>query len=85
MFKGKKMAGHMGAVRSTTQNLQVVRTDAERGLLMIKGAVPGHAGGWVTVKDAVKKAAPVGIPLPAAVRKAQVVDAAPVAAEGGEA
>ena len=85
VFKGKKMAGHMGAVRSTTQNLQVVRTDAERGLLMIKGAVPGHAGGWVTVKDAVKKAAPVGIPLPAAVRKAQVVDAAPVAAEGGEA
>ena len=85
VFKGKKMAGHMGAVRSTTQNLQVVRTDAERGLLMIKGAVPGHAGGWVTIKDAVKKAAPAGIPLPAATRKAQVVDAAPVAAEGGEA
>lgn len=55
VFKGKKMAGHMGAVRSTTQNLQVVRTDAARGLLMIKGAVPGHAGGWVTVKDAAKK------------------------------
>ena len=85
VFKGKKMAGHMGAVRSTTQNLQVVRTDAERGLLMIKGAVPGHAGGWVTIKDAVKKAAPAGVPLPAATRKGQVVDAAPVAAEGGEA
>ena len=80
VFKGKKMAGHMGAVRSTTQNLQVVRTDAERGLLMIKGAVPGHAGGWVTVKDAVKKAAPAGLPVPAAVRAA-----APVAAVGGEA
>ncbi len=83
VFKGKKMAGHMGAVRSTTQNLQVVRTDAERGLLMIKGAVPGHAGGWVTIKDAVKKAAPAGVPLPAAVRAA--VASAPVAAEGGEA
>jgi large subunit ribosomal protein L3 len=80
VFKGKKMAGHMGAVRSTTQNLQVVRTDAERGLLMIKGAVPGHAGGWVTVKDAVKKAAPAGLPVPAAVRAA-----APAAAVGGEA
>ena len=80
VFKGKKMAGHMGAVRSTTQNLQVVRTDAERGLLMIKGAVPGHAGGWVTIKDAVKKAAPAGVPVPAAVRAA-----APAAAVGGEA
>ena len=80
VFKGKKMAGHMGAVRSTTQNLQVVRTDAERGLLMIKGAVPGHAGGWVTIKDAVKKAAPAGLPVPAAVRAV-----APAAVVGGEA
>ena len=77
VFKGKKMAGHMGAVRSTTQNLQVVRTDAARGLLMIKGAVPGSAGGWVTIKDAVKKAAPAGVPVPAAVRS--------VTAVGGEA
>jgi large subunit ribosomal protein L3 len=83
VFKGKKMAGHMGAVRSTTQNLQVVRTDAARGLLMIKGAVPGHAGGWVTIKDAVKKAAPAGIPLPAAVRATAA--AAPAVVEGGEA
>ncbi len=82
VFKGKKMAGHMGAVRSTTQNLQVVRTDAARGLLMIKGAVPGHAGGWVTIKDAVKKAAPAGLPMPAAVRAAA---AAPADAVGGEA
>ncbi len=81
VFKGKKMAGHMGAVRSTTQNLQVVRTDAARGLLMIKGAVPGTAGGWVTIKDAVKKAAPAGLPMPAAVRAA----AAPAEAAGGEA
>lgn len=92
VFKGKKMAGHMGAVRVTTQNLQVVRTDAERGLLMIKGAVPGSKGGWVTIKDAVKKAAPAGIPLPAAVRMAaaaaapvQEAPAVEVATEGGEA
>ena len=92
VFKGKKMAGHMGAVRVTTQNLQVVRTDAERGLLMIKGAVPGSKGGWVTIKDAVKKAAPSGLPLPAAVRMAAAVAApiveAPaveVTTEGGEA
>ena len=83
VFKGKKMAGHLGAVRVTTQNLQVVRTDADRGLIMVKGAVPGSKGGWVTVKDAVKKAAPAGIPLPAAVRSAAA--AAPAAAEGGEA
>ena len=56
VFKGKKMAGHMGVVRVTTQNLQVVRTDTERGLIMVKGAVPGSKGGWVTIKDAVKKA-----------------------------
>jgi large subunit ribosomal protein L3 len=52
----------------TTQNLQVVRTDADRGLIMIKGAVPGSAGGWVTVKDAVKKPAMADVPKPAAVR-----------------
>ncbi len=68
VFKGKKMAGHMGDVRVTTQNLQVVRTDAARGLIMVKGAVPGSAGGWVMVKDAVKKAAPKDAPKPAAVR-----------------
>ena len=83
VFKGKKMAGHLGAVRVTTQNLQVVKTDADRGLILVKGAVPGSKGGWVTVKDAVKKAAPAGLPLPAAVRSAAA--AAPAAAEGGEA
>ena len=70
VFKGKKMAGHMGAARVTTQNLQVVKVDSERGLIMIKGAVPGSKGGWVTVKDAVKKAAVDGIPFPAALRTA---------------
>ncbi len=70
-------------MRVTTQNLQVVKTDADRGLILVKGAVPGSKGGWVTIKDAVKKSAPAGIPLPAAVRSA--APAAEVAAEGGEA
>jgi len=70
VFKGKKMAGHMGAARVTTQNLQVVRTDAERGLIMIKGAVPGSKGGWVTIKDAVKKPFPETAILPAALKSA---------------
>ena len=70
VFKGKKMAGHMGAVRVTTQNLQVVRTDADRGLIMVKGSVPGSKGGWVTVKDAVKKATPDNVIYPAALKSA---------------
>jgi large subunit ribosomal protein L3 len=70
VFKGKKMAGHMGAARVTTQNLQVVRTDVDRGLIMVKGAVPGSKGGWVTVKDAVKKPFPDSAILPAALKSA---------------
>jgi len=70
VFKGKKMAGHMGAAKVTTQNLQVVKTDADRGLIMIKGAVPGSKGGWVTIKDAVKKPFPENAILPAALRSA---------------
>ena len=70
VFKGKKMAGHMGAARVTTQNLQVVRTDADRGLIMVKGAVPGSKGGWVTVKDAVKKPQPENVIYPAALKSA---------------
>jgi len=70
VFKGKKMAGHMGSVRVTTQNLQVVKTDAERGLIMVKGAVPGSKGGWVTIKDAVKKPFPESAILPAALKSA---------------
>jgi large subunit ribosomal protein L3 len=54
VFKGKKMAGHMGDARVTTQNLEVVRVDAERNLLLIKGAVPGAAGGAVMVRPSVK-------------------------------
>ncbi|MFW2589083.1 50S ribosomal protein L3 [Sagittula sp. SSi028] len=84
VFKGKKMAGHMGSVRVTTQNLQVVKTDADRGVILIKGAVPGPKGSWVTVKDAVKKPTPDNVVLPAAVRSAATAEAAP-AEEGGEA
>jgi large subunit ribosomal protein L3 len=92
VFKGKKMAGHLGSVRVTTQNLQVVRTDADRGLIMVKGAVPGTKGGWVTIKDAVKKPFPENAVLPAALKSAAAAAApateAPVEdapAEGGEA
>ncbi|WP_035261076.1 50S ribosomal protein L3 [Actibacterium mucosum] len=83
VFKGKKMAGHMGAARVTTQNLQVVKTDADRGLIMVKGAVPGSKGGWVTIKDAVKKAAPDGLAYPAAIKAAEAAaPAAEAPAEG---
>ncbi|WP_323007545.1 50S ribosomal protein L3 [Pseudorhodobacter sp.] len=83
VFKGKKMAGHMGSARITTQNLQVVKTDSERGIIMVKGAVPGSKGGWVTVKDAVKKAVPDNVIMPAALRSAG--EAAKKAAEAAAA
>ncbi|MEM9967373.1 MAG: 50S ribosomal protein L3 [Pseudomonadota bacterium] len=70
VFKGKKMAGHMGAARVTTQNLEVVKTDSTRGLIMVKGAVPGSKGGWVTIKDAVKKPFPENAILPGALKSA---------------
>ena len=68
VFKGKKMAGHLGDARVTTQNLEVVSTDEARGLILIKGAVPGAKGSGVLVRDAVKRAAPEGLPFPAALR-----------------
>jgi large subunit ribosomal protein L3 len=70
VFKGKKMAGHMGDRQRTTLNLEVVGTDDERGLLLLKGAVPGAKGGYLLVRDAVKRAAAEGRPLPAAIRAA---------------
>ena len=84
VFKGKKMAGHMGAVRVTTQNLQVVKTDSERGLIMVKGAVPGSRGGWVTIKDAVKKPFPENAPRPAAIKTADVATAPEADVKEGE-
>lgn len=68
VFKGKKMAGHMGDKRVTTQNLEVVSTDDTRGLILVRGAVPGSEGGWVLVRDAVKRALPEGVPLPAGLK-----------------
>jgi len=85
VFKGKKMAGHMGNVRVTTQNLEIMRTDDERGLILIKGAVPGSKGGWVTIKDSVKKKAPEGLPMPAALRSAVVAAEAETTEGGSEA
>jgi large subunit ribosomal protein L3 len=70
VFKGKKMAGHMGDVHVTTQNLRVVKTDPERGLIMIRGAVPGAKGGWVLLRDAMKRSLPEAAPKPGAFRNA---------------
>ena len=84
VFKGKKMAGHMGNARVTTMNLEVVKTDTARGLIMVKGAVPGSKGGWVTVKDAVKKPFPENAIVPAALRSAAAEAAKVAAAEAAE-
>jgi len=84
VFKGKKMAGHMGDVQVTTQSLTIVSTDAERGLILVKGAVPGSAGGWVLVRDAVKRKQPMDLPFPAGV-KATASKAEPAAEAPAEA
>ena len=69
VFKGKKMAGHMGSERVTVQNLRVVAVDAEKGLIMVKGGVPGAENAWVRVTDALKKTAKVQLPMPAGLKK----------------
>lgn len=69
VFKNKKMAGHLGAERVTTQNLKVVSTDVERGLILVEGSVPGVKGGWILVRDAVKTKLPDGLPLPGSFRE----------------
>ena len=79
VFKGKKMAGHLGDERITTQNLKVVTTDVERGLLLIQGSVPGAPGGYVLVKDAVKRKLPKEVPMPAGLKGAGAAE--PKAAE----
>jgi large subunit ribosomal protein L3 len=94
VFKNKKMAGHMGDRQRTQQNLEIVGTDVERGLLFVRGSVPGHKGSWLTVKDAVKVSRPETAPYPAGIRSAAnsneapvveaPVEAAPEATEGQE-
>jgi large subunit ribosomal protein L3 len=83
-FKNKKMAGHLGVDRVTTLNLKVVQTDVARGLILVEGAVPGAKGGWIMVRDAVKKALPKEAPQPGKFRMAEDT-AAPAAAEGSAA
>jgi large subunit ribosomal protein L3 len=80
-FKGKKMAGHLGQETVTTLNLTVWRVDVERGLILVKGAVPGTEGDYVKIRDAVKKAAPADVPTPGAFRKAGDEPKAPVTEE----
>jgi large subunit ribosomal protein L3 len=94
VFKNKKMAGHMGAANRTQQNLEIVQTDAERGILFVKGSVPGSKGGWLLVKDSVKIARPADAPYPAGIRAAAnsnvsevteaPADVAPEATDGQE-
>jgi len=81
VFKNKRMAGQYGDVRVTTQNLRVISTDGERGLIVIEGAVPGAEGGYVLVKDAAKRKPPKGLPFPAALRSAAPGAEAPAEGE----
>ena len=82
VFKGKKMAGHLGDARTTVQNLEIHSTDADHGLILVAGAVPGAKGGYVLVSDAKKRPAPDGVPYPGAVRTAD--EAAAPDDEGGD-
>jgi large subunit ribosomal protein L3 len=79
-FKNKKMAGQMGDERVTTLNLKVVQTDVARGLILVEGAVPGAKGGWITVRDAVKKPLPKEAPKPGKFRQAETSAEAPAQA-----
>ncbi|WP_317277421.1 50S ribosomal protein L3 [Kordiimonas aestuarii] len=68
VFKGKKMAGHLGDVRKTVQSVEIIETRVEDGLILVKGGIPGSKESWVLISDAAKKAAPEGLPMPAAFR-----------------
>jgi large subunit ribosomal protein L3 len=82
VFKNKKMPGHLGNERVTTQNIEVVKTDKDRGLIMVRGSVPGVKGGWVSVRDAVKRKLPQQAPKPGAFKApVQQAAAAPAAAK----
>ncbi|WP_448189891.1 50S ribosomal protein L3 [Azospirillum sp. sgz301742] len=80
VFKNKKMAGHLGDEAVTIMNLKVVSVDESRGLILVKGAVPGSEGGWVKIRDAVKRKQPDGLPFPAAIKAAPAGEA-PAAAQ----
>ena len=82
VFKGKKMAGQLGDVQVTKQNLEVVSTDVDRGLVLVKGAVPGSKGGYVLIRDAIKKALPEEAPLPGAIRGEAAAAGTPAEGEG---
>ena len=84
-FKNKKMPGHMGVERVTTLNLKVVQLDVERGLILVEGAVPGAKGGWITVRDAVKKKLPKDAPKPGKFRLRETAEAKPAEAPAAEA
>ena len=89
VFKNKRMAGHMGATRVTTQNLEVISTDAERGIILVKGAIPGYEGGFVLVRDAAKRRKlpkDAKLPFPAALKAEAAATEAPAEASkaGGE-
>ena len=75
VFKGKKMAGHMGSSKVTTQNLKVIKTDSENGYIFVKGAVPGPKGSWVTLSDAIKIKSTDGLPLPAGIKGHDIEEA----------
>ena len=82
VFKGKKMAGQLGAKRVTTQNIEVFKTDTERGLILVRGAVPGSKGGFVLVRDAVKRPRPEDAPLPGAFKAVEGAGPAQAAKAG---
>jgi len=85
VFKGKKMAGHMGNVQVTTQNLEVVQTDKDKGLILVRGAVPGNKGNWVLVRDAVKRPLPESVPKPGSFRMPGGTTDVPAAPEAAQA
>ena len=83
VWKGKKMAGHMGDAKVTVQNLMVVSTDLEKGIILIKGAVPGSRGSFVLIKDAIKEDVPDEAPFPASIKIQNLKDAAAQPVNGG--
>ena len=83
VWKGKKMAGHMGDARVTVQNLMVVSTDLEKGIILLKGAVPGAKGSYVLIKDAVKDDVPDEAPFPASIKTQSLEDTVGQPDDGG--